>query len=39
MPSDDYFEAAVETMQDLDIALVLQNICEHLVSQKIPQDI
>jgi hypothetical protein len=39
MPSDEYFESAIESLCDQDIAIVLQNICEHLVSKKIPQDV
>jgi metal-dependent hydrolase (beta-lactamase superfamily II) len=39
IPNDDYFESLVDLFKEQDIALVLQNVCEHLVSKQIPKDV
>ena len=39
IPNDDYFESLVDLLKEQDIALILQNVCEHLVSKKTPKDV
>ena len=39
IPNDDYFESLVDLFKEQDIALILQNVCEHLVSKQIPKDV
>lgn len=39
IPNDDYFESLVDLLKEQDIALILQNVCEHLVSKQTPKDV
>ena len=39
IPNDDYFDGLVEKLKGLDIGILLQNICEQLVTKQIPKDV
>ena len=39
IPNDDYFDGLVDKLKGLDIGILLQNICEQLVTKQIPKDV